>query len=109
MNYNALNFISAAILPDWVTNSFPIIRIVMLILLAVISVGMIIVVLIQPSNSEGMGALGGTASDTYYEKNKGRSIEGLMKRLTIIFGITIAVISILFFVTLVIYPVGYGI
>lgn len=99
----ALNLLSVA---PWITASFPIIRIILIVLLAIFSIGMVVVVLIQPSNSEGMGAIAGQSADTYYEKNKGRSIEGVMKRLTILFGICIAVISILFFVTLVIYPVG---
>ena len=91
---------------QWITTSFPRIRIVLLALMVVSAVVMILLVLFQPSNSEGMGALSGQTSDTFYSKNKGRSIEGVMKRLTVIFGIVLAVISILFFVTVAIYPVN---
>ena len=91
---------------QWITTSFPIIRIVLLALMVVSAIIMIVLVLLQPSNSEGIGALGGQTSDTFYSKNKGRSIEGVMKRLTVIFAIVMAVISILFFVTVAIYPVN---
>ncbi|MDR2202184.1 MAG: preprotein translocase subunit SecG [Clostridiales bacterium] len=97
---------AARIIPAWVTNSFPIIRVILIVVMVITAVALTVVVLAQPSNSEGMGALGGQSADTFYEKNKGRSVEGVMKRLTIVFGIIMALISVLFFVTLVIYPVG---
>lgn len=97
-------FYSAAVLPDWVTASFPIIRIVLIILMTLISIALVIAVMIQPASSDGLGALGGQSSDTYYSKNKQDSLEGFMKKVTIILGISAAVISIIFFITLVIYP-----
>lgn len=90
----------------WITESFPIIRMILLILMVVFAIGMIVVVLFQPSTGDGMGAISGQISDTYYTKNKGRSMEGIMKRLTIILGICLFVVSVLFFVTVMIYPVG---
>ena len=90
----------------WITTSFPIIRMVLLILMVVLALAMIIVVLFQPSSGDGMGAISGQLSDTFYTKNKGRSLEGVMKRLTIVLGICLFVISVLFFITVVIYPIG---
>lgn len=90
----------------WITESFPIIRMVLLILMVVLAVGMVLVVLFQPSSGDGMGAISGQVSDTFYTKNKGRSLEGIMKRLTIILAICLFVVSVLFFITVVIYPVG---
>ena len=89
-------------LPNWVTTSFPYIRLVLLILMVVFSLAMIIVVLFQPSSGDGMGAISGQVSDTFYSKNKGRSLEGIMKRLTIVLAICLFVISILFFITVVV-------
>lgn len=86
----------------WVSNSFPIIRIVLLVLMVLFSIAMIIVVFFQPSNSNGMGAITGQ-SDTYYSKNKSKTVEGAMKRLTIILGIALFVISLLFFISVAIY------
>ena len=106
---SALNlFAASGTLPTWVTDSFPIIRMVMVCLLVALSVALIIVVLMQKSNSEGVGAITGGNSDTFYSKNKGRTLEGVLKRLTIVFGVCIFVICILFFVTVLIYPVAVG-
>lgn len=92
--------------PNWVSQSFPVIRLVLLITMVVLAVAMILVVLFQPSSDDGMGAISGQVSDTFYSKNKGRSLEGIMKRLTIVLGICLFVVSILFFITVVVYPVG---
>jgi preprotein translocase subunit SecG len=96
-----MNFLAVE---QWIANSFPIIRIVMLILLVVLGIILTFAVLIQPSGSDGMGALTGQSSDTYYSKNKKASLEGIMKRLTIALGIIIGVVAILFFVTIIVYP-----
>lgn len=93
-------------IPAWVSESFPVIRMVLLILMVVLAVGMILVVLFQPSSGDGMGAISGQVSDTFYSKNKGRSLEGIMKRLTIVLGICLFVVSVLFFITVIVYPVG---
>ena len=45
----------------------------------------------------------GQVSDTFYSKNKGRSLEGIMKRLTIILAVSLFVVSLLFFVTVIVY------
>lgn len=86
-------------MPNWIVNSFPIIRIIMIILLGICAIAMVISIFIQPAAADGMGALSGQASDTYFSKNKEKNFEGFMKRLTVILGIVIAVIAILFFVS----------
>lgn len=90
------------LVPAWVSESFPIIRMVMIIVMVVLSVALVIVVLFQPSNSQGMGAITGQ-SDTFYSKNKSKTLEGAMKRLTIILSICLFVIALAFFISLVIY------
>ena len=49
-----------------------------------------------------MGALTGQR-DTFYSKDKSKSLESVMKKLTVILGIIEGVLAILFFVTLFIY------
>ena len=93
----------ASTVPDWVLASFPVIRLVLLILMVVLAVAMILVVLFQPASGDGMGAISGQVSDTFYSKNKGRSLEGIMKRLTIILAVSLFVVSLLFFVTVIVY------
>jgi len=91
-------------MPYWVEVSFPIIRVIFIVLLAIMSILMILAVLFQKSGSEGgLGALGGQTQDTYYQKHKSKTLEGILKRATMILGISMGVISILFFVSLLIY------
>lgn len=87
---------------DWVSASFPIIRLVLLLLIVALSIALTVVILMQPSNTQGMGGLTGQ-SDTFYSKNKGRTLEGTLKRLTVIIAIALLVLAVLFFVTLLFY------
>ena len=68
-----------------------------ILLMLVASVVAIIIVLIQPGNSTGIDALGGS-SETFFGKNKGRSLESKMKRWTVISLIVLSVLAIAFFI-----------
>ncbi len=76
-----------------------VVRIVCIALLALLGIAIVILVLLQPSASEGMGAISGQSYDSFYSKNKVSTPEGVMKRLTIVFSIAMVVIAIAFFVT----------
>lgn len=76
-----------------------IVRIVCIVLLALCALAIIILVLLQPSASEGMGAISGQSYDSFYSKNKVRTPEGVMKRLTIVLSIVMVVVAIAFFIT----------
>lgn len=92
--------------PNWVADSFPIIRTVIIVVMVVLSLALILLVLAQPSNENGMNAITGQSSDTFYSKNKGKTLMGVFKRLTIIISIVLAVLSLAFFITLAIYSGG---
>ena len=64
-------------------------RTVLTVLFAIDSVALIIVVLMQQGKDRGLGAIAGmsTTSDTYWSKNKGRSKEGNLIRLTRIMAV----------------------
>lgn len=94
-----MNFLSIA---GWITDSFPIIRIVLISLMVAIGLALIVIILFQPSSSSGMGALSGQR-DTFYSKDKSKSLESVMKKITVVLGIAEGVLAILFFVTLIIY------
>lgn len=94
-----------AALPTWVTESFPKIRMVLIIAAVVIAVALLVVILLQKSNGEGMDALSGAQTDTFYTKNKGRTVEGVLRRITVVLGILMFVLCVAFFVTILIYPV----
>lgn len=97
-----LEFLGATTLPEWVTTSLPIIRIVFIVLLAVLAITMIVLVLAQEGNNSGTNALSGVR-ESFYSQNKNSSKEGRLKRLMTIAGIAFVVITILYFITLKIY------
>lgn len=68
-------------------------------LMALSALVSIICVLMQPSNSSGIDALGGS-SETFFGKNKGKSIEEKMKKWTWISLIVLAICAIAFYVVL---------
>ncbi|MCH5350760.1 MAG: preprotein translocase subunit SecG [Clostridiales bacterium] len=96
-----MQFLSATV-AGWVADSFPIIRLVMLILMILIGLALVLLIMFQPSSSSGMGALTGQR-DTFYSKDKSKSLESVMKKITVILGVIEGVLAIIFFVTLIIY------
>lgn len=63
---------------------------------AVICLALIVVAMMQSKDDMGAsGTITGTSSNNFYEKNKGRTKEGKMKRWTIILGILFAIFSII--------------
>ncbi len=70
---------------------------VMIILMAITAITAIVLVLLQPSNSSGIDALGGS-SETFFGKNKGKSIEAKMKKWTWICLAVLVVFSVAFYV-----------
>ena len=77
-----------------------VLSVAMIILMAVAALTAVVLVLLQPSNSSGIDALGGS-SETFFGKNKGESIEAKMKKWTwiclailIVFAITFYILQI---------------
>ena len=69
----------------------------MIILMCITAAAAIILVLLQPANSSGIDALGGS-SETFFGKNKGKSIEAKMKKWTWICLAILVVFSIAFYI-----------
>lgn len=67
-----------------------ILRIVLTVIFAIDCIGLTIIVLMQEGKSQGLGAIAG-AADSYWGKNKGRSMEGGLVKAT-------TVMAVLFFV-----------
>ena len=62
-----------------------------------ICVAIVIIVMIQDTKSEGLGAAlagGSGAKSTYWSKNKGRSKEGMLNKLTLILAFLFIVLSV---------------
>lgn len=58
-----------------------VLKTILSVLLILISVAITIVILMQEGKSAGLGAISG-AADTYWGKNKGRTMEGMLVKLT---------------------------
>ncbi len=56
-------------------------KIILTIIFIIVCVALVVLVLMQEGKSAGLGALGG-AAETYWGKNKGRSMEGLLVKIT---------------------------
>lgn len=69
----------------------------MIILMAIAAITAVVLVLLQPSNSQGIDALGGS-SETFFGKNKGKSIEAKMKKWTWICLVILVIFSIVFYI-----------
>ncbi|MEG0571362.1 MAG: preprotein translocase subunit SecG, partial [Oscillospiraceae bacterium] len=64
------------------------------ILLLIASILIIIIVIFQESKQSGLSGVDGQASDSYYSKNKGKSKEAKLKRITTILAIIFFVLTL---------------
>ncbi len=85
-NLNAINY-----------QTYKILSIVFVVVAAICALFILIVILMQSGNSDGMGALNGN-SDTFYGKNKSKTLEHKLKVLTGICIVIIAVLMVGYFV-----------
>ena len=95
-----LNLVNLLALPTKGENLYNLhkgLSIALIILMAIAAITAIVLVLFQPSNSSGIDALGGS-SETFFGKNKGKSIEAKMKKWTWICLAVLAVLSIVFYI-----------
>lgn len=76
-----------------------ILRIVLTVIFAIDCIGLTIIVLMQEGKSQGLGAIAG-AADSYWGKNKGRSMEGGLVKAT-------TVMAVLFFVLAVVLNMNF--
>lgn len=73
-----------------------ILKTILTILFAIDSVAIVIVVLMQQGKGQGLGALAGSmTADTYWGKNKGRSKEGNLKKITRVLVVAFFALAIL--------------
>lgn len=74
-----------------------VVKIVLTVAFILIGVAITIIILMQEGKSAGLGAIAG-AADTYWGKNKGRSMEGMLvkitKALVVLFIVIAAILNI---------------
>ena len=70
-------------------------------LMAIAAIALIVVVMMQKGTQDNISAIsGGSNNDTFFGKNKGRSREGKLKIATIVIGILLVILSIVYIVVL---------
>ncbi len=69
------------------------VKYIVLAIMAICAIFIILVVLFQPGNSSGVSALGGQ-SETFLSKNKSKTFEHKMKKLTVVASVVFAVLCI---------------
>lgn len=78
-------------------SQYKVVCMILILLMGAAALAAIILVLMQPANSSGIDALGGS-SETFFGKNKGQSSEEKLKKWTWICLAVLVVLSIIFFV-----------
>ena len=68
-------------------------RTILTILFVIDCIALTIVVLMQEGKSQGLGAIAG-AADTYWGKNRGRSMEGGLVKATTVMGVLFFVLAV---------------
>ena len=68
-------------------------RVILMVVLIIVSLVFTVLVLMQEGKSAGLGAISG-AAETYWGKNKGRSMEGALVKMTTVLGVVFMVLAI---------------
>lgn len=72
-----------------------VIRIILVIVDIILALFVIGTVMLQKNDDQGMsGAIAGAGSNNFLDKNKGRTREGKLKKMTIIFGTAFAIVTV---------------
>ena len=69
-----------------------ILKMVLTVIFILVSIALTVIILMQEGKSAGLGAIAG-AADTYWGKNKGRSMEGMLVKITRILVVVFIVIA----------------
>ena len=68
------------------------VKLILEVLFIIVCIALTVIILMQEGKSAGLGAIAG-AADTYWGKNKGRSMEGMLVKLTRVLVVLFIVIS----------------
>ena len=67
----------------------------LVVLQIILGLALIGVILIQPGKTDGLNFISGGASDSFFSKNKSRTHEAMQVKITIVFSILFAIVTIL--------------
>ena len=71
-----------------------VVKVLLSIIYVVLGIAISVVILMQEGKSQGLGAIAG-AADTYWGKNKGRSMEGKLVTITKVLSVLFVLIAII--------------
>lgn len=74
-------------------------RPLLMMLMLLTGIATIVIIMMQKPQNDNIGVLGGQESDSYSKKNKARSKESILKKLTITGAVLMAFFAIFFFIT----------
>ena len=77
-----------------------VVRIVLMALMLASAVYLIVIVMQQKDNSEGLGAIGGQSmeNESFYGKNTAKRKEHIQKVLTIVAAVVLAICAVVFYI-----------
>ena len=68
---------------------------ILVVVYFIVALALIILALIQTKEDSGVSStITGSSTNNFYEKNKGRTREGMLKRWTIILGVAFVIVTI---------------
>lgn len=81
-----------------------ILKIFLIVVDIILALGVVILVMSQNKEDQGMsGTITGASANNFLDKNKGRTRSGMLKRLTVVFGIALAIVTV---VLNIVYPLA---
>lgn len=72
-----------------------VLKIILMIIYAIICVALTVIVLMQEGKQAGLSGTISGAADTYWGKNKGRSMEGALERITKFLAVGFILLSLI--------------
>lgn len=69
------------------------VKLILEVIFIIVCIALTVIILMQEGKSAGLGAIAG-AADTYWGKNKGRSMEGALVKFTKFLGIAFMLLAI---------------
>lgn len=70
-----------------------VLKTILLVVFIIVCIALVVLVLMQEGKSEGLGSIAGMA-DTYWGKNKGRSMEGQLVKITRVLAIAFILLAL---------------
>ena len=70
-----------------------VLRTILTVIFVIICIALTVLVLMQEGKSQGLGSISGMA-DTYWGKNKGRSMEGMLVKITKILAVFFMLLAV---------------